>query len=93
MRWDIFLVDVRVISRNRRLRLITLTETLISNCNRTEWSPVRSVIAQRESDLFITSMIFDRIGRHEVLLPITHKNYNFCEKKNSQVIKERENLH
>ena len=33
-------------------------------------------------------MIKDRIGRHEVLLPITHKNLNFREKKNSQVIKE-----
>ena len=46
-----------------------------------------------KSDLFITSMITDRIGRHEVLLPISHKSYNFREKKNtcSQVIKEREN--
>ena len=41
----------------------------ISNGNRTEWSPIRSVIirvitkstAQRESDLFITSMITDLI--------------------------------
>ena len=48
---------------------------------------------QRESDLFITSMITDRIGRYKVLLPINHKNYNFREKKNSQVMKERENLH
>ena len=54
--------------------------------------------AQRESDLFTTSMITDRIGRHEVLSPITkilitnYKNYNFREKKNSQVMKERENL-
>ena len=37
-------------------------------------------------------MITDRIGRHEVLLPINHKNYNFREKKNSQVMKERENF-
>ena len=29
----------------------------------------------------------------EVLLPINHKNYNFQEKKNSQVKEERENLH
>ena len=29
------------------------------------------------------------IGRHGVLLPINHKNYNFREKKNSQVMKER----
>ena len=27
----------------------------------------------------ITSMITDRIGRHEVLLPINHKCYNFRE--------------
>ena len=38
-------------------------------------------------------MIADRIGRLAVLLPINHKNYNFWEKKNSQIIKERENLH
>ena len=38
-------------------------------------------------------MITDRIGRHKVLLPINHKNYNFREKKSSQVLKERENLH
>ena len=51
--------------------------------------------AWRESDLFITSMITDRIGRHEVLLPINHKNCNFQEKNNSQAIimKEREHLH
>ena len=41
----------------------------------------------RESDLFITSMITDRIGQHEVLLPINHKNYNFREKKNTKVWK------
>ena len=28
-----------------------------------------------------TSMITDRIGRHEVLLPINQKNYNFREKR------------
>ena len=37
---------------------------------------------QRESDLFITSMITDRIGRHGALLPIKvlqkeKKNYVF----------------
>ena len=41
---------------------------------------------QRESNLFIMSMITDRIGRNKVLLPINHKNYNFQEKKNSQVM-------
>ena len=77
------------------------TMTKISNGNRTEWSPIRSVIIRviTKSDdraaivLFITSMITDRIGRHEVLLAINHKSYNFREKKNSQVMKERENLH
>ena len=31
-------------------------------------------------------MITDRIGRHEVLPSINHRNINFREKKNSQVI-------
>ena len=63
----------------------------LSNGNRTEWSPIRSVIirvitksddrAAGESDLFITSMITDWIGQHEVLLPINHKNYSFRGKK------------
>ena len=44
-------------------------------------------------DLFITSMIRDRIGRHEFLLTINHKNCNFQEKKSWQVMKEREKLH
>ena len=43
----------------------------------------------REYDLFITSMISDRIGRHEVLFPINHRNYNFREKKYSIAMKER----
>ena len=70
----------------------------ISNGNRTESSPIRSVVIipvitkSRESDLFITSMITDRIGRHEVLLPINHKNYDFREKTNSQVKEDRGNL-
>ena len=49
--------------------VICIGNSMICNGNRTEWSPVRSVIirvitqnrttAQRESDLFITSMITD----------------------------------
>jgi len=42
--------------------------------------------------LLITSVIADRIGRHEVLLPVNHKSYDFRE-MNSQVMKERENSH
>ena len=49
-------------------------------------------IDARSSDFVIIRMSTDRIGRHEVLLPINHKNYNFREKKNSQVMKERENF-
>ena len=63
-----------------------------SVCNHTSDNKSEGT-AQRESDLFITSMITDRIGQHEVLLPINHKNFNFREKKISQVMKERENLH
>ena len=48
--------------------------------------------AQREPDLFIMSNITAQIGRHKILLPINHKNYNFQERKNSQVMTERDNL-
>ena len=46
----------------------------------------------REFYLFVMSMITDRVGQSEVVLIINHKKYNFREKKNSQIIKERENL-
>ena len=84
-------VEVSVINCSLRLRLITLTSTLISNGNRTEWSPIRSVIIRVINKIgrprsgspicLITSMITDRIGRHEVLLPINHK-YNKIREKN-----------
>ena len=45
-------------------------------------------VITKSDDLLITSMIADRIGRHEVFLPINRKNYNFRE-TNSQVMKER----
>ena len=57
----------------------------ISNSNKNEWSPIRSVIIQVINKnrrphsgspiCLITSMITDRIGRPEVLLPINH-NFN-----------------
>jgi len=59
-----------------------------SVCNHTSDNKNRTT-AQRESYLFITSMITDRIGRHEVLLPINHKNYNFREEKNTRYEKEK----
>ena len=33
--------------------------------------------AKWESNVLITSMIKDRIGRHKVLLPNNHNRYNF----------------
>ena len=34
-------------------------------------------------------MITDRIGRHKVLLPINHKNYNLRERKEEKQSHER----
>ena len=53
----------------------------ISNGNRTEWSPIRSVIIRVRGRpiCLITSMITDRIGRHEVLLPINHNFNKICD--------------
>ena len=67
----------------------------------TEWSPVGSIIIRVITKLddraagarFVYHEYDYRSGRHEVLLPINHKNCNFREKKNSQVMKERENFH
>ena len=60
----------------------------ISNGNRTEWSPIRSVIIRMINKIgrplsgspiyLITSMITDRIGRHDVLLPINHNFNKIC---------------
>ena len=57
--------------------------------NRTEWSPIRSVIIRVIKQIgrprsgspicLITSMITDRIGRHEVLLPINHNFNKICD--------------
>ena len=59
---------------------------IISNGNRTEWSPIWSVIIRVINKIgwprsgspicLITSMITDRIGRHEILLPIINHNFN-----------------
>ena len=52
---------------------------IISNGNRTVWSPIRSVIIRVINICLITSMITDRIGRHEVLLPINHNLNKICD--------------
>ena len=62
---------------------ITNSVRRINNGNRTEWSPLRSVIIRainNFNNLSITSMITYRIGRHEVPLPINHNLYNFRKK-------------
>ena len=61
----------------------------VRNGNRTEWSPIGSVIIRvinkigrpRNGSLIclITSMITDRIGRHEVLLPINRNFNKICD--------------
>ena len=50
-----------------------------SACNHTSDEENRTT-AKQESDLLITSMITDRIGRQEILLPINHKHFNFRKK-------------
>ena len=62
---------------------------MISNGSRTEWSPIRSVIIRVINKIgrprsgspicLITRMITDRIGRHEVLLPINHNFNKICD--------------
>ena len=61
----------------------------ISNGNRTEWSPIQSVLIRVINKIgrprsgspvcLITSMITDRIARHEVLLPINHNVNKICD--------------
>ena len=62
---------------------------LISNGNRNEWDPIRSVIIRVINKIgrprigspicLITSMITDRIGRHDVLLPTNHNFNKICD--------------
>ena len=54
----------------------------ISIVERTEWNLIGSNhTSDNEINLFITSMITDRIGGHEVLLPINHKEIPISEKR------------
>ena len=61
-----------------------LTFMNINNGNGTEWSPIWSVIIRVINKsgspiCLITSMITDRIGRHEVLLSINHNFNKICD--------------
>ena len=61
----------------------------ISNRNRTEWSPIQSVIIRVINKVrwpqsgslicLITSMITDQIGWHEVPLPVNHNFNKICD--------------
>ena len=75
-----------------------LSAMYVSNGNRKEWSPIRSVIM---SD----NKIVRPCGGSPICLlrvwlqtelddtkSINHNNYSFREKKNSQVMKEKQNL-
>ena len=63
----------------------------INDGNRTEWGPIRSVIIRVINKIgrprsgspicLITRMITDRIGWHEVLLPINHIYNKIRERK------------
>ena len=72
---------------------------IISNGNKTEWSPIQSVIIRVitksdnctvKSDLSIMSMITDQIGRQKTYYQLIIKLQFF---ENSQVKKETENLY
>ena len=79
---------------------IVLLKIIISNGNRTEWSPIRSVIIRVSNKIgrphsgspicLITSMITDRIGLHSVLLPINHNFNKICDILGSFLIKTQE---
>ena len=65
--------------------IISIIIIIICHGNRTEWSPIRSVIIRVINKIgrprsgspicLITSMITNRIGRHKVLLS-SHHNFN-----------------
>ena len=75
--------------RVRFQKKAALGPTLISNGNRTSCRPIRSVIIRVINKIgrpgsgspicLITSMITDRIGRHDVLLPINHNFNKICD--------------
>ena len=71
---------------------------IINNGNRTEWSPIRSVIIRVINKIgqphsgnpicLITSMITDRIGQHEVLLPFNQIYNKIRERKGRKRTRE-----
>ena len=80
-------MKVRLLSRVQFPSVVIILR--ICHGNRYEWSPIRSVIIRAINKIgrprsgspicLITSMITDRIGRHEVLLPINHNFNKICD--------------
>lgn len=77
---------------------------MIGNGNRTEWSPMLSVIIRvvTKSDDRAAEVLSvyheydyrpDQMTRSLITINREKKNYDFREKKNSHVTKERENFH
>ena len=63
---------------------------VIYSGNKTEWSPIWSVIIQVIDKIGrtrsgITSVITDRIGRQEVLSLINHNHFNFRKNNLKQI--------
>ena len=60
---------------------------VLSNGNKTEWSPIRSVIIRRNDNKMRTTAqrwfinVLGNHGRHEVLLAINHKKIQFLRKE------------
>ena len=83
------LKNTRLRKRKMMMMVTMIIMVIISNGNRTEWSSIRSVIIRVINKIgrprsgspicLITSMITNRIGRHEVLLPINHNFNKICD--------------
>ena len=85
------LAGLKCRSHSTLVKSVQVTAPLIniSNGNRTEWRPIRSVIIRVINKIgrprsgspicLITSVITDRIGQHKVLLPINHNFNKNCD--------------
>ena len=60
-----------------------IRQFLISSGNRTEWSPIRSVIIRVMTNSFVTSIIITK-SYYQLVIKI---KLQFREKKNNQVMK------
>ena len=80
--WTLDFLLTRLSTLYEVVIIVIVFGSIVSNGNRTEWSPIRSVIIRVINKIgrprsgspicLITSMIAHRIGRNKVLLPINH---------------------